>query len=161
MSKKHVKNYDADEGLNARNMTTTSSANEATGMMYNPPHDGAELRSIRDMHALQSTEFAATEFGEPETAYTPEARGQYDAGVHYEKELSRHDAAQSRHDRRRIGSEDGGRRGRKQHDDPAEFNPELAKIDPDINCVNGHDDRHASLHPLSAIDWANGEGAKY
>ncbi|MCH5279446.1 MAG: hypothetical protein J1E60_06615 [Christensenellaceae bacterium] len=161
MSKKHVKNYDADEGLNARDMTTTASATEATGMMYNPPHDEAELRSIRDMHALQSTEFAATEFGEIETEYTPEEQSQYDAGVRYAAELSRHEAAQSRHDRKRSRSEDSGRRGSKRHDDPAEFNPELAKIDPDINCVNGHDDRHASMHPLSVTDWANGEGAKY
>ena len=168
MSKKRVKNFDADEGLSARDMTTTVSATEATGMMYNPPHDGEELNSIRDMHALQSTEFAAAEFGEIETPYAPE---EYAKGIEgqerYMKAQARHAAAESRQNnlhgvpKNSSYPEDKGRKGNKRHDEPNDFNPELAQIDPDINCINGHDDRHASQHPLSAVDFANGEGAKY
>lgn len=133
MDKKEVKNYDADQGLSKRNVTSIASATDATGMMYNPPLTDSELSSIRDMHTLQSTEFAATEFGEVETCYDP---SEFDP------------------------ERDAWRERRKERYQPGEFNPELAQVDPDINCVNSHDDRHASVRPLTAVDWSNGEGGK-
>ena len=67
MKKSKINNPGADEPTGASVSGFTASANEATGMMYAPPLTDSELDSIRDLHGLQSTEFAATEFGEDET----------------------------------------------------------------------------------------------
>lgn len=104
MSKRKIKNFPADQGLDERDMTTTVSATEATGIMYNPPVEEHQLNSLRDMHSLQATEFDS--------------------------------------------------------DLVPDFDPMLACVDPDINCVNGSDDNHASMRPLTAWDRSNGEGAK-
>lgn len=129
-NEKRVKNFDADQPTNVGRANSTVSATEATGMMFNPPMNDEELRSLRSLHELQSTEFAATEFGEIESDLGFEVPSDMVAGV-----------------------EEVYSKGRRYH-------PELDQVDPDINYVNSHDDNHASMKPLSTVDWSNGESGK-
>lgn len=128
---KKIKNFDADQPTGVGRASSTVSATEATGMMFNPPMDDEELRSLRSLHELQSTEFAATEFGEIESDLGFEVPSDMVAGVE------------------EVYSQD-----RKYH-------PELDQVDPDINYVNSHDDNHVSMKPLAVTDINNGESVKY
>lgn len=124
-----IKNFDADQPTSTSEGRSTASATEATGMMYNPPMDDEELRSLRALHELQSTEFAATEFGEIETDLGFQVPSDMVAGV----------------ESLYAGNS---------------YNSELDQIDPDVNYINSHGDNHASMKPLSFVDWSNGEGEK-
>ncbi len=157
MKNNKAKNFDADSLPESADMTSTVSANEATGMMFNPPVDDYQLESIRDMHQLQSTEFAAAQFGEIESdyGYLGDSGEMNDAAVESLSKAWSFDE----------GDEDADSERREDTfyswgTDGAPFNPELVMEDPDINSINSHDDRHASMRPLTAWDRSNGEGLK-
>ncbi len=129
-SKPKIKNFDADAPTSTGEMSHTASATEATGMMFTPPLTDGELESLRSLHELQSTEFAATEFGEIETDLGFQVPSDAVAGVEEEYLPGK------------------------------PYNSELDQVEPDINFVNSHDDHHASLKPLTFVDYSNGEGEK-
>lgn len=58
MSKKIKKNPRADEPTKTSEASYTASANGATGMMYSPAHNQQEYENLKQLHELQSTEFA-------------------------------------------------------------------------------------------------------
>ena len=208
MKKPKINNPRADEPTGASVSGFTASANEATGMMYAPPLTDSELDSIRDLHGLQSTEFAATEFGEDETGLdfdVPDEVIGYQAG----KERSGCCECSRCRDKSTDGGETDDEHGYNPgfaHEEfgeifddelflsgfggfpaaslpgeglgrlpyelpgaadaefarefPDEYNSALAQIDPDVNYVNSSDSSHASMKPLSFVDFSNGESQK-
>ncbi len=58
MNGKTKKNPRADEKTKSVETNYAASANGATGMMYSPAHNRQEYESLKNLHGLQSTEFA-------------------------------------------------------------------------------------------------------
>ena len=59
MEKNKIKNYDADEHLVHDGLGYSASSGEATGLMPTAPDSRAEEASLRELHGLQSVEFAS------------------------------------------------------------------------------------------------------
>lgn len=59
MEKNKIKNYDADENLVHDGLGYSASSGEATGLMPTAPDSRAEEASLRELHGLQSVEFAS------------------------------------------------------------------------------------------------------
>lgn len=86
MNRKTKKNPRADETTKSSETNYTASANGATGMMYSPAHNLPEYESLKQLHGLQSTEFAQITDDENEHNFHERDRGNFTD--EYNSELS-------------------------------------------------------------------------